>query len=621
MCLMAMGIVVTWTPQAAIAQDKPSATLDPYEVRLFDETNFSGRMRSLKLGVGKAYAYFEQLGDEQAEKVRSLQVGASIGVVLFRRPFFASQDKSCAATLGSDERPDLIWTGVTAEFLPAPPENASGKTRLRAGVNEQADAGEGGYASVILYRREFGPPPGALLMKRRRSYGRGCGNILRSLNFDRRFVPLNFQTGLANKASASAQPRGCVNLKSDDAAGLLGMLRSDRIALMQPSDLDARYAPRDQRFRVVLFDGDDCLGDSVTLNANAKQKEAVAPSRLDRRDILLSSLLFRDRARSLRVDLPGAARKIIARAAPAAAPTAAAGSESLAKSNVQAAPEALPKTTHSAKVEPATKVGKLAAGQKAAPVVKPAAPPKTVSAQLSEPKLVTPKVTAPAVAKPKTSAPELAPASAGSKLTAAEPKAVPQTAAVVAAPEKKAVLPTARLDPMKDLSGTPQVAAAPTTGNITAQPAAPIASASNQALRTESPSSPAKTQLSQPKPANPEPVRTQSTPTQSTLTQSSQAQAASQPATPGTAAPSDAGNEVFTFPVYDVYRLNFCMNSKGECGEPVAAKWCKMKGYERAVAWQKDNNIGGLFPTFLIGEERICAQYKCDGFTEITCGR
>ena len=84
--------------------------------------------------------------------------------------------------------------------------------------------------------------------------------------------------------------------------------------------------------------------------------------------------------------------------------------------------------------------------------------------------------------------------------------------------------------------------------------------------------------------------------------------------------PAAPGEQVFAFPVYDVYRLNYCLTTKGGCGEAAASKWCELKGFKRATAWQKDNNIGGIFPTFLIGDGRICAQYKCDGFAEITCG-
>ena len=302
LCLGAVSWGVLTGASAAWAQTENQKAPGSYEVRVFDGPGFTGAAKSLTLDEGASYAFFERLSDAQIGPVRSLKAGASVGVVLFPLPFFVSRDTSCAPTLGSDEHPELIWTGATADFLP---DDAA-----KQGNDEIEDAGEAGYASAILYRRDVGPPPGALLMKRRRSYGKGCGNILRSLNFDRRFIPMDFQSSLSD--GAQTLPRGCVNLQAARVAGkegadpvqLADMLRSDRIAFLQPSDLDRRFGQQQRRFRAVLYDADNCQGESVTVDGSgaAPATGGLASRSSSRRDLLLSNLLFRDRVRSLRVE-------------------------------------------------------------------------------------------------------------------------------------------------------------------------------------------------------------------------------------------------------------------------------------------------------------------------------
>ena len=78
-------------------------------------------------------------------------------------------------------------------------------------------------------------------------------------------------------------------------------------------------------------------------------------------------------------------------------------------------------------------------------------------------------------------------------------------------------------------------------------------------------------------------------------------------------------SQTFAYPVHQVYRLNYCLTSKGDCGAPAARAWCKTQGFGKASTWKIDENIGALFPTVVLGENRICAQFVCDGFQEITC--
>ncbi len=578
----------------AEAQEKATAAPDAFELQLFAAPGFSGEMRSLSLAPGKPYAYVERLEDAEATAVRSLQAGASLGVVLFRRAFFAAQDGRCTPTLGSDEQPGLIWTGPTADFLPV----RSGK----AGVAALPDAGEEGYGSAILYRRDLGPPPGALLMKRRRSYSRGCGNILRSFNFDRRFIPLEFQT----EASAAGAPPGCVNLKGTSAGKAVptDMLRSDRIALLQPSDLDRRYGDKERQFQAILFAGENCSGESVSLTApyRAAGKGTTAADQDGRRDVLLSSLLFRDRAQSLRLVALDKAGRLIA-SPNGAAPMAA---------KPQPVPTASP-----------SKVASTAAKELSAPKA------ETAPAQVENPP--TGKAdTASAVAVPQAPAPKTAAPRTVAQATP-EPKVVPQTtAAKTAAPG--VALPTAKLEPMTESPPALRARAANTPqAKISG---APTPQAASSGIRStglvQTPAQPSPTESVPTDARSQTPTQVSQAPiseAQVSHAQVSQVQAAPQPAAPNAASDGsssggeESASQVFTFPVYDVYRLNYCLRRDGQCGEPAAQKWCQMKGFERAVAWQKDDNIGGLFPTFLIGDEEICAQYKCDGFAEITCGR
>jgi hypothetical protein len=80
--------------------------------------------------------------------------------------------------------------------------------------------------------------------------------------------------------------------------------------------------------------------------------------------------------------------------------------------------------------------------------------------------------------------------------------------------------------------------------------------------------------------------------------------------------------ETFQFPVYDDFRLNFClMPAEGQCGQPTAEKWCREKGFTRVASWKRDPNVGSLFPTIFLDTKAVCDNFVCDGFEEITCAR
>lgn len=585
---VSFGIAVAAIAVSSQAQETGRGEPAPFEIQVFSEPEFSGAVRNIVLAPGSSYAYFERLDDEEISAVRSLKAGAAVGVVLFRHAYFVSRDQSCAATLGSDEKPDLIWTGATADFLPATPGTSA--------IDEMSDAGAKGYASAILFRRADGPPPGALLMKRRRSYGKGCGNILRSLNFDRRFVPMDFQTSLSEGGERAAVGQSCVNLQGAKVPGKAGaasvrlsdMRKSDRIALLQPSDLDQSYRARDRRFHAVLFDGNNCQGESVRIDTPFAPKPNDASIR---RDLLLSNFLFRDRVRSIRVVASdGRAQRVSEATIPA----------------------------------PATGI-KSGEAAKLAPIQKPESGKNLQRAGTPTAEPGVPALASKAGAE--------AAKSVDRESVLNEPKASPLDvkAALAAANENpaQAGLSTAKLEPMTELPVQPKATETSANAVVTTVAVAPSVK-SLQATQMSKPVAHDTVGLSTPTArfteettpvAEKGPLLVQKPGGGVPKGQTAQAGTEQgEPSTPAGSEPATPGQQVFTFPVYDVYRLNYCLNAKGGCGEPAASKWCELKGFKRAIAWQKDDNIGGIFPTFLIGERRICAQYKCDGFAEVTCG-
>ena len=58
-----------------------------------------------------------------------------------------------------------------------------------------------------------------------------------------------------------------------------------------------------------------------------------------------------------------------------------------------------------------------------------------------------------------------------------------------------------------------------------------------------------------------------------------------------------------------------------ECGEPAANAWCRMKGYDRAVKWKIQPDIGSFSPTKVMIGDKTCTSPTCDGFAWIACER
>jgi hypothetical protein len=89
--------------------------------------------------------------------------------------------------------------------------------------------------------------------------------------------------------------------------------------------------------------------------------------------------------------------------------------------------------------------------------------------------------------------------------------------------------------------------------------------------------------------------------------------------TPVPAAAASPASQTFDHPVHEIYRLNYCLRWGVDCGEPAATAWCRAKGFAKAETWTVDKNIGALFPTIVMADKRVCAQFPCDGFQQITC--
>jgi len=78
-----------------------------------------------------------------------------------------------------------------------------------------------------------------------------------------------------------------------------------------------------------------------------------------------------------------------------------------------------------------------------------------------------------------------------------------------------------------------------------------------------------------------------------------------------------AGNTVvFTNPKVGGVALDWCKTWAVGCGKPAADYFCKVKGYNRAVYFQKEADIGY---TRILKTNQICNSPGCDSFKFIRC--
>lgn len=77
------------------------------------------------------------------------------------------------------------------------------------------------------------------------------------------------------------------------------------------------------------------------------------------------------------------------------------------------------------------------------------------------------------------------------------------------------------------------------------------------------------------------------------------------------------GNREFPEPKINGVRLDACRVWGNECGQPAADAFCRLEGFDKAVALEWDKNIGR---TWVMGDASVCDDPNCDGFRTITCG-
>ena len=569
---MAAGISCALLLAAGAA---PASAPGPLDVIGYSNPDESGPSKTWSLEDGLPYRYVPYVGDEVNGGIARLRMGARIGAALFQKPFFASRDRGCARDLGSDGRPDLNWLGPTARFEP-------GGDGLPPDAIAKPDRKTGGYGSMILFRKDLGPPPGLLLMNRRRTLGTNCLNAIHKTFFNRVFVPV----------AAAPERRRCFNLAGTfqiegSAPQTFRFGNSDRLVLLAPSDLSERYRGIRHSFTATLYDRRDCAGKSVSFRSGA-----LAPG-----STKLDDFGFRDRTRSVKIAY--GTGPLIAYMTPEAAPAAPA--------KVPAMSPAMPQASEpepAAASEPVPRPAPESETMAKAPEPEPEPEPE-VAARAPEPE-AEPELEAEPESEVAAKVPEPAPA------PESEPEPAPKQALEpTPAPASQRPLPEIKWDPPAQAAPTqsaPVQSAPVQSAAVPAQPTAPAAEPDPQPGPQPGPE-PGPEPSPEP---GPEPgVGPAAAP---------QTQPKLEPVLlPETQALAGLASQTFAYPVHQVYRLNYCLTSKCDCGAPAAQAWCKTQGFGTASTWKIDENIGSLFPTVVLGENRICAQFICDGFQEITC--
>jgi len=514
------GIALVITLAAAFAAATPAlaGTRAPAEYEVIGTTaaDGSGASTSWTLPAGAPYLFVPFVSAGDAGSVAAVEAGAGVGAVLFQRPFFGTHDVGCAPDLGSDTRPDLKWRGATARF--SPPVDALDKP----GAGESAGGAGERFSSLVVYRKDLGPPPGALLMNRRLVLGQNCPRAIHNTFFDRLFVPIAAPPEAARCYNLSGTyPReGGKDFKVDFTS-------ADRLVLLQPADLDDRYRGIRHRFRITVFDGEGCRGGAGEFRSTGQEAG----------DIRLELVGLRDRARSIKIVYEGGplAPYYVASAAPPVAGTA---------------PPPQPKTA-------AIATNPSPAPDKSVPAKPVPAQPGTAQSTTAQP-----APTQPIPAQPAPTQPAIAEVPAAAKLAAPPPVPAPAPTPVPTDDVVSASAP----EPVEKPVAAPRPAPLPLQAALPAP----------------------RLQLPAVKPSQPMPSPT---------------------------------SKIFEYPVFEIYRLNYCLRWGADCGEPAATAWCRRQGFAKASNWRVDKNIGALFPTIVLTDKRICAQFPCDGFEAITCSK
>ncbi len=602
--------IASWLPSERAA----AANARSDQVMLFLGRDFTGPTKTWSLKPDQPFLAVPYTGDEFRPVSASIKLGADVGVLLFEHPFFSTIDETCDYQLGDAADPQLWWLSDKAMFVPGPQERDMVEGNLRPQE----------IASLILYRRALGPPPGALLLERRRYVNWDCSAPTKARGYKRVFVPV----------AAPPHRQGCFNLDVGLSYGASGKVALDfsaasELLLIQPRDLTADYAQIDHRFTAGLYDDRDCAGAAATFShpdAGARRFE-------------LKQFDFDRKARSvmLRYD-QGAYDEMLLTADQEPEETGAAAVGTASETDPEETPQ-------EAEVEAPEEV-EVEVEVEAEPVAQ--ASPEPVPQSATE---LTAEPETPAVAESAGSGEDAAAASGSSETGETEPapQMAPETASEAASESaSEAALETGESGVFADLEPEPSTTASTSTSISTpaATQAATTAPTSTSVLgEGESAAStdnlaPAGEAVS--KAEGPEAGELEAgeppageleagTPeAEIPLLEAPEAETP-QPETPqpGTTgflvlpeSEPDAivAGQTFKYPLLQGYRLNACLYQREDCGEEAASKWCEARGFAGgAASFEIDENIGSLFPTLALGDLQLCANFVCDGFKEITC--
>ena len=597
----------------------------PDQVVLFLGQNFTGPSKSWSLEPDQPFLAVPYTGDEFRPVSASIKLGADVGVLLFEQPFFSATDETCDYRLGNAADPGLWWLSDKAMFVPGPDE----RDRVEGNLRSQE------IASLILYRRALGPPPGVLLLERRRYVNWDCPAPTKARSYKRLFLPV----------APPPHRQGCFNLDTALAYGSSGKVALDfsaasELLLLLPRDQSADYAEVDHRFTAELHVSKDCSGASAHFShpRSGTRRFELKEVNLDRKArsvllrydqgpydaVLLAAEPDGEASGEAAAQTPEEADSEAAQADPAAEPAAqpAAGD-----AEQTATPEIAESASAGDETAGAPEPDESASEAAAEPIADPIDEPAVTIAGEPETSAAAAASTAPDDAESAAAIGGLAPAAAAGSSAdtpeAAEPVSVasqPETVQAETAEPEPAEAPgpeAVESEMVESETVESETVELETVGSETVGSEAVESEAvESEAIEIET--------------AEPETVEA--------TTEASEAQEPEAPnlesSEPETTEPETAGflvlpdpepeaasaGQTFEFPLLQGYRLSACLYKSEGCGEAAASEWCKARGFAGgATAFEIDENIGSLFPTLALGDLQLCANFVCDGFKEITC--
>lgn len=283
-------------------------SLAPDEAVAFEGPDFRKEIGRWRLSANQDSLQIPHLGSAGSGRLGSLLLGRALGAALFPKAFFSGDDSSCHPDLGSDRFPGLLWRGATAQFEPDPERATPAAT---AHSVERSDA-----RSLILFRRNLGPPPGILLLSRLKTLGSGCPKAYHRTYYQRLFLP---------RDDLRAAGR-CIDLAILDPRP--NPLRAERLVFLQPGHLAQELARPQAPYDVILYAEPACQGPSLVLSSTERRADRHLEDHRFRRQ--LKSLRFQPQ--TALQSSPAAFRSDSLPAESAAAPaTDLSGAPSLAK--------------------------------------------------------------------------------------------------------------------------------------------------------------------------------------------------------------------------------------------------------------------------------------------------